>query len=81
MYVSIVQVTNIPLATFIVSRKAGGAIYANEALNLLQPLGEIAKVKQLGKSTQASLNLPPSILVSYKMYDAKRDVVKVGGYI
>lgn len=49
----------------------------DEAVGLLTPLGQIAKVQPLDPAVQARHRLPPSMLVSYAMYDARRDVVKV----
>ena len=66
------------LVKYIVYKKDGEPIQDDEAVHLLKPYGEVAKVEDLPTPVRQQLNLPTGAkLVSYAMYDAKRDVVKV----
>lgn len=63
---------------YIVYKKNGEPLENAEATQLLQPYGDISKVEDLPAVVKRNLNIPPtSKVVSYAMYDAKRDVVKV----
>lgn len=70
-----VSLTNV--ASFIVFKTSRQPTEAHEASKLLGQLGEIAKVEPLEEGIQRALRLPPAMLISYKMYDPRRDVVQV----
>lgn len=48
-----------------------------EATHLLSQLGEVAKGEFVDDDAQRSLGVPPSVLVTYKMYDSRREPVRV----
>lgn len=60
-----------------VYKHSGDLITADEAVTLLRSLGEVAEADQLDGETQHSMRLPPTIVVRYKMYDPRRDVLMV----
>jgi hypothetical protein len=43
----------------------------------MQDLGEIEKVARLDPEVQEKYKLPPSVIVSFKMFDPQRDVIGV----
>lgn len=65
-------------ASFIVYRKRGSAIKPQEAFELMAKLGNIEDVEQLDKETEKSLKIPSAMVVTYSMYDAKRNAAQVG---
>lgn len=40
----------------------------------MEPLGEIGSVEPLDVTIQLEMNVPPAMLVQFKMYDSRRDV-------
>lgn len=48
-----------------------------EATTLLSQLGEVAKAEFADEGIQRSLGVPPPVLVTYKMYDSRREPVRV----
>jgi hypothetical protein len=48
-----------------------------EATTLLSQLGEVAKAEFVEEGAQRTLGVPPSVLVTYKMYDSRREPVRV----
>lgn len=65
------------IATFIVCKISGQPTYPEEATRLLEKLGAIAKAERLPASIQQEMGIGPGILVTFEMYDTKRDVVGV----
>ncbi|KHO00969.1 Nucleotide-binding, alpha-beta plait [Metarhizium album ARSEF 1941] len=63
-------------SSFLVSKKSGMPITISEATTLLSQLGEVAKAEFADDGIQRSLGFPPSVLVTYKMYDARREPVR-----
>ncbi|KAG5998259.1 hypothetical protein E4U43_002462 [Claviceps pusilla] len=63
-------------SSFIVFKKSGDPTSLSEATDLLSQLGEVAKAEFLHEDIQASLHIPRAVLVTYKMYDNRRDPVK-----
>lgn len=63
--------------TFLVSKRRGNEVTEQEAFDLLNMLGRLAKVETLDGATQARLQVPKSVVVWFAMYDARRDPVKV----
>ena len=63
--------------SFIVYKISGQPTETYEAVDLLNCLGEVAKAEPLAEEIQTSLQVPPAVIASYKMYDPKRDVVHV----
>ncbi|GAB0140955.1 hypothetical protein EsHS_00001563 [Epichloe bromicola] len=63
-------------SSFIVFKKSGDPTSLAEATDLLGQLGEVAKAEFLQEDVQTSLNIPRAALVTYKMYDNRRDPVK-----
>lgn len=62
---------------FIVYRKSGAPIWEEDAFNLLDRLGAISNIEPLDEDLRKEMGLPPAVVVSFKMYDSRRDVVKV----
>jgi hypothetical protein len=71
------QATKSISVSFIVYKTSGQRIEIYEAVDLLSCLGEVAKAEPLLEEIQTSLQVPPAVIASYKMYDPKRDVVHV----
>ncbi|KAJ3535562.1 hypothetical protein NM208_g7083 [Fusarium decemcellulare] len=65
---------------YIVCRRNRRAVQHEEARTLLEPYGVIAWIKDLDRVIQLRLKLPPSVLVQYEMFDARRDVAKALGH-
>ncbi|KAM5347056.1 hypothetical protein ACJ41O_010061 [Fusarium nematophilum] len=65
---------------YLVFRKNSRRVQFDEAKNLLRPYGAIAKVEDLDHKSQQRLRLPPTVVVQYEMFDARRDVVKSVGH-
>ncbi|KAF4461361.1 RNA-binding [Fusarium albosuccineum] len=65
---------------YIVCRRNRRAVQHEEARTLLEPYGVIAWIKDLDRAIQVRLKLPPSVLVQYEMFDARRDVAKALGH-
>ncbi|RDA91439.1 hypothetical protein CP533_6288 [Ophiocordyceps camponoti-saundersi (nom. inval.)] len=63
-------------SSFIVFKVLGQRIRLHEARDLLRRLGEISKTEYLSEALRALAQLPQAVVVTYKMYDAKRDPVK-----
>ncbi|RDA88972.1 hypothetical protein CP532_0632 [Ophiocordyceps camponoti-leonardi (nom. inval.)] len=63
-------------SSFIVFKVSGQRIRLHEARDLLRRLGEISKTEYLNDGLRALSQLPQAVVVTYKMYDAKRDPVK-----
>ncbi|KAF7563866.1 hypothetical protein G7046_g237 [Stylonectria norvegica] len=61
---------------FIVFKKSEEKVHFREALALLQPYGNIAKIEEVDNKVRERLGLPQCLQVSYSLFDAKRDVVK-----
>ncbi|KEY65862.1 hypothetical protein S7711_05868 [Stachybotrys chartarum IBT 7711] len=61
---------------FLVIKRSGNDISPNEAVNLLQCLREIARAVRLERNIQLSLGCSPGIVITYKMFDPKREVVQ-----
>lgn len=56
---------------------SGAETTRQEAIDLLGPLGPIAKVHPLDLNSQKTDKFPPAMVVHYKRYDSSRAVVKV----
>ncbi|KAG5982270.1 hypothetical protein E4U55_002129 [Claviceps digitariae] len=63
-------------SSFIVFKKSGEPTSLAEATDLLGQLGEVAKAEFVHQDIQMSLHIPRAVLVTYKMYDNRRDPVK-----
>ncbi|KAG6033795.1 hypothetical protein E4U41_006802 [Claviceps citrina] len=63
-------------SSFIVFKKSGDPTSLAEATDLLGQLGEVAKAEFVHQDIQTSLDIPRAVLVTYKMYDNRRDPVK-----
>ncbi|KAK5998926.1 Meiotic activator RIM4 [Cladobotryum mycophilum] len=63
-------------SSWIVHKLSGKEITKQEAVSLLGMLGEIAGATHLDEKMRAQLNLPPSIVVQFRLYDPKRDVLR-----
>ncbi|PHH74357.1 hypothetical protein CDD80_3118 [Ophiocordyceps camponoti-rufipedis] len=63
-------------SSFLVFKVSGQRIRLYEARDLLRRLGEISKTEYLNDALRALAQLPQAVVVTYKMYDAKRDPVK-----
>ncbi|PFH58383.1 hypothetical protein XA68_13747 [Ophiocordyceps unilateralis] len=63
-------------SSFLVFKVSGQRIRLYEARDLLRRLGEITKTEYLNDALRALAQLPQAVIVTYKMYDAKRDPVK-----
>lgn len=65
------------LASFVVAKKSGEPTEFDEAEKLLGQLGEVARVEHLPEDVQVAHGVSQAVLVTYKMYDNKRDPVRV----
>ncbi|KAJ4259646.1 hypothetical protein NW762_007576 [Fusarium torreyae] len=65
---------------YIIYRRNHRMVQHDEARIIFSKYGTIAKIENLGRQSQMRLRLPPSLLVHYEMFDARRDVVKSFGY-
>ncbi|KAG6004696.1 hypothetical protein E4U21_000851 [Claviceps maximensis] len=63
-------------SSFIVFKKSGDPTSLAEATDLLGQLGDVAKAEFVHEDIQMSLHIPRAVLVTYKMYDNRRDPVK-----
>ncbi|KAG8415298.1 hypothetical protein J3458_009157 [Metarhizium acridum] len=63
-------------SSFLVSKKSGMPTTIAEATTLLSQLGEVAKAEFADEGIQRSLGVPPPVLVTYKMYDSRREPVR-----
>ncbi|KAG6140987.1 hypothetical protein E4U12_005463 [Claviceps purpurea] len=63
-------------SSFIVFKRSGEPTSLAEATDLLGQLGQVAKAEFVQENIQASLHIPRAVLVTYKMYDNRRDPVK-----
>lgn len=63
-----------------VYKRSGKATNQAEATELLSPLGALSMVEPLNAEMQLELELPPAMVVKFRMYDPKRDVVKVSNW-
>ncbi|PHH88397.1 hypothetical protein CDD83_7594 [Cordyceps sp. RAO-2017] len=61
---------------FIVYKISGQRIRLHEARDLLRRLGEVSKTEYLNEGLRAVALLPQTAVVTYRMYDPKRDPVK-----
>ncbi|KAL7818688.1 hypothetical protein V8C44DRAFT_318722 [Trichoderma aethiopicum] len=61
---------------FVVYKLSGAETTRQEAIDLLGPLGPIAKVHPLDFNSQKTDKYPPAMVVHYKRYDSSRAVVK-----
>ncbi|PHH64080.1 hypothetical protein CDD81_5073 [Ophiocordyceps australis] len=64
-------------SSFIVYKISGQRIRLSEARDLLHRLGDVAKVEYLHEGLRISASLPQTAVVTFKMYDAKRDPPRV----
>ncbi|UNI24388.1 hypothetical protein JDV02_010138 [Purpureocillium takamizusanense] len=64
-------------SSFIVYKHSGQRTRHSEASDLLRRLGEISKVELLEEGLRLAAGLPQAVVVTYKMYDAKRDPPRV----
>lgn len=71
------MLTVLGTASFIVFKRSGEPTSLAEATDLLGQLGQVAKAEFVQENIQASLHIPRAVLVTYKMYDNRRDPVKV----
>lgn len=69
--------SNQTAAVFIVYKASGGSISEEDAFRLLDPLGEISNIELLEEELRQEMRLPPAAVVYFKMYDSRRDVLKV----
>ncbi|KAG5935358.1 hypothetical protein E4U53_000451 [Claviceps sorghi] len=63
-------------ASFIVFKRSGDPTSLAEATDLLGQLGEVAKAEFVHEDIRTTLRIPRAVLVTYKMYDNRRDPVK-----
>ncbi|PWI71027.1 Nucleotide-binding, alpha-beta plait [Purpureocillium lilacinum] len=64
-------------SSFIVYKHSGQRTRHSEAADLLGRLGEISKTDFLEEGLRVAAGLPQAVIVTYKMYDAKRDPPRV----
>ncbi|ODA78565.1 hypothetical protein RJ55_05947 [Drechmeria coniospora] len=64
-------------SSFIVYKFSGQRIRISEARELLDRLGEISKVEYLHEGIRAVADLPQTVVVTYRMYDSKRDPLRI----
>lgn len=69
------------IASFIVYKLKGEPTNLREAADLLSQLGEVAKAEYLDEDTQISLGLAQAVVITYKMYDSRREPVRVSLHI
>ncbi|KAH7308994.1 hypothetical protein B0I35DRAFT_490989 [Stachybotrys elegans] len=60
---------------YLVYKRSRKPISPNEAILFMQDLGEIERVTRLDMEIQNDYKLPPSVVVSFKMFDPQRDVI------
>ncbi|KAF5022308.1 hypothetical protein F66182_5637 [Fusarium sp. NRRL 66182] len=65
--------------SYIIFRKNNRLVQYDEARIIFQKYGKVAKIETLDHRIRRRLNVPPSLLVHYEMFDSKRDVVKALG--
>ena len=53
----------------------------NEARDLLRRLGEISTVEYLKEGLRVIAHLPQAVVVTYKMYDPRRDPQRVSSIL
>ncbi|TWU74660.1 hypothetical protein ED733_003574 [Metarhizium rileyi] len=63
-------------SSFLVSKRSGMSTTIAEATTLLSQLGEVAKAEFVDEGLQRSVGVPPPVLVTYKMYDSRREPVR-----
>lgn len=63
--------------TFVIQKKTGGLITIDEAEKALLPFGSLNKCETLHPQLREPLNMPPSVLVEFSMFDATRDLHQV----
>ncbi|KJZ79317.1 hypothetical protein HIM_01468 [Hirsutella minnesotensis 3608] len=63
-------------SSFIVYKPSGQRIRLHEARDLLRRLGQVSKTEYLSEGLRAVARLPQTVIVTYKMYDPRRDPPK-----
>ncbi|KAF4448141.1 Meiotic activator RIM4 [Fusarium austroafricanum] len=61
---------------YIIFRKNSRPVQIDEARTIFAPYGPIEKIAPLDLYAQKTLNVPPSLLVQFSMFDPKRDVIR-----
>ncbi|KAM4064863.1 RNA recognition motif domain-containing protein [Hirsutella rhossiliensis] len=64
-------------SSFIVYKYSGQRIRLHEARDLLRRLGQISKAEYLNEGLRAVARLPQTVVVTFKMYDPRRDPPKI----
>ncbi|KAF4512735.1 hypothetical protein G6O67_000080 [Ophiocordyceps sinensis] len=67
-------------SSFIVYKFSGQRIRLHEARDLLRRLGQISKAEYLNEGLRAVARLPQTVVVTFKMYDPRRDPPKIFAY-
>jgi hypothetical protein len=60
-----------------VYKRFGKATTEDEAFHLLDHLGDISNIEPLDEVVLQEMELPPAMVVHFKMYDSRRDVMRV----
>ena len=60
--------------SFIINKRLGGHITLEEARLVLEPHGTLSKVQYLNEQMQDMLQVPPTVLVEFTLFDPARDL-------